>query len=172
MNKKQLVALALFLAPFLLNSCKIEKLKPGKKYPKGRMSTVSDSAEIYLTQGIDFHDEDFEKAKESYEKALKFDEPIARYNLGVLYHDYDQFRRSIRELEQVVKLRPDVGDVYPLLGLNYLEIQNYKKAEENYLKAVKHGYHDDQTYTNLAFALLAQGKKEEAKKYKPEIGKY
>lgn len=83
---------------------------------------------------------DIEYAIKAYTSALKFDinKDKAYYNLGRLYYSQKAYGLSLEAYNNLIHIRPDLDDssVFNSIGNVYKETGDYKKAEENYKKAV------------------------------------
>jgi tetratricopeptide (TPR) repeat protein len=86
-------------------------------------------------------------------------------NLAYFYQiEYDDHQRAVELLEKAVKMEPNSGLPYGLLGEAYFELELYQKAEEAFTKAL--GFEENPSLlNNLGVALYKQGKIREAAGY-------
>ncbi|MCX7972899.1 MAG: tetratricopeptide repeat protein [Candidatus Aminicenantes bacterium] len=83
------------------------------------------------------------------------------YNLlGVIYHKKGNYQAAADALNRAIELKPDSGEAHHNLGVVYQDMGLRSKAEQEYLKAIKLGYH--RSYFLLARLLLDQKKYEES----------
>ena len=129
-----------------------------------------DKAEEYLLRALEIR----ERLVKAHPEAYESDVAMTLNNLAVLYSDTQRFDkaeeyllRALEIRERLVKAHPEVyGQDYAgcLHNASYfsLQVQNYAQAEEYSREALK--WSDDiDIYTNLAAAILLQGRFEEAK---------
>jgi ATP-dependent Clp protease ATP-binding subunit ClpC len=96
-------------------------------------------AEELNNQGNQFlKDNNFIQAKTLYEKAILADAeyPTPYYNLGILYKINNDINNAIKYLIKNIELDKDNVDAYINLGKIYDENGEYKKAYDNYNKAL------------------------------------
>ncbi|KAJ8366163.1 hypothetical protein SKAU_G00149940 [Synaphobranchus kaupii] len=116
---------------------KLEKIK--KKFPTESPSALH--PEIYGEKGrafLKFSHQNYEKAKECFEKALELESEEIEWNDGyavALYHtesDLTSFEESpaSKQLRRVLELDPNNAHMMVLLGLKHADYGEYKKAEE------------------------------------------
>ena len=56
--------------------------------------------------------------------------------MGILNHHLKNFKESIKSLEKGIKLTPKEDGAFITLAANYIELENYPKALENFEKAI------------------------------------
>ena len=129
-----------------------------------------DQAEKYYLRALEIYERLAKAHPEAYEAKVA----MTLNNLAVLYKDTQRFDkaekyylRALEIQERLAKAHPEVyGQDYAgcLHNASYfsLQVQNYAQAEEYSREALK--WSDDiNIYTNLAAAILLQGRFEEAK---------
>ena len=58
-------------------------------------------------------------------------------NLAYFYQiEYDDHQRAVELLERAVKMEPNSGLPYGLLGEAYIDLEHYQKAKEAFTKAI------------------------------------
>lgn len=80
----------------------------------------------------------FDKAKESYEKAVKI-KPEATdtiYNLGLVYIELKEYDKAIKCFEQVIQTDSEDSNSYFNIGLAYFKKKDYLNAVEYFQKTV------------------------------------
>jgi tetratricopeptide (TPR) repeat protein len=58
------------------------------------------------------------------------------YQLARLYFSEEHYQKSIEEINRALAISPDYAKAYESLGLSYEALQDDKRAEENYRKAI------------------------------------
>jgi tetratricopeptide (TPR) repeat protein len=111
---------------------------------------------------------DYKDAVEKCELALRLD-PLYAYAmayLGIACHKNGWSERGIKEVEQAIKLHPDLADAYDNLGEIYIDLGRLDDAEKQFLEAktTYPGYDDVDLSPNfnLGRVYLAQGKDDKA----------
>ena len=79
------------------------------------------------------------QAKVILEKLLQEvpDHAEARYNLGMIYTDLGDPQKAVNTLSKLLELRDCGSNVYVALGFAYSRMENYTKAKELFLLALK-----------------------------------
>ncbi len=105
------------------------------------------------------------EAKAELDRAAKIDpsNPRVWYNLGLLERAQSNCEASIAAFEQVIKLDPSSADAYYFLGSCYLERQDFAKAADEYLEAIRINPMHPSAEFGLARALQRSGNPTEAK---------
>jgi tetratricopeptide (TPR) repeat protein len=82
------------------------------------------------------------------------------YQLGRLYFTQNSADKSIAAMKRALAITPEYPEVYDSLGLTYEALQDEKKAEESYAKAIeldrKHSIKDPWPLINYAKLLFYQ----------------
>jgi tetratricopeptide (TPR) repeat protein len=82
------------------------------------------------------------------------------YQLARLYFSQEHFEKSIEEINCALRISPDYPEAYESVGLSYEALQDDKRAEENYLKAIdldrKHGIQDEWPLIDYGSMLLRE----------------
>lgn len=120
-----------------------------------------------------------DEAEENYYRILKLspNNPIAYYNLGLLYSKRKDEKKAVEFMEKAVALGFKHAFVFNNLGLAYNKIANKEKAEEMFLNAINTDKNYWFAYVNIAklYALKEEYKKavqffEKAKQLATEQG--
>ena len=91
------------------------------------------------------------------------DDPIARIDLGVLYHGWDQTRNAIMEYEEALTLDPDNPFIYYNLAVAYQDMNLFEdKAIPLYMKTIELQPGYDNAHYNLAVSYLKTNRLEDA----------
>ena len=86
----------------------------------------------------------------------------ARANLGKAYLRRDMDTLGERELEEAVRIKPDVATYHDDLGLAYLRLGRLAEAERELTEALRQDGRLVSANVNLAFTYINQGRKPEA----------
>lgn len=84
------------------------------------------------------------------------------YKMGISYLNAGDIQMAYVQFQRALQLSPDDSKILNSLGLIYLHLENFKKAEEIFLKAV---YEDDRfsdAYNNLGVTHMKTGQWQEA----------
>ena len=94
---------------------------------------------------------DFERAKESYEKAICFNKvnTIALNNLGLIYNNLGEIDKAIICFERAIKIEPNNDNFWNNLGESYNKLKQFDKAIEYCEKAIELNPDSDAAYANL-----------------------
>ncbi len=79
-----------------------------------------------------------QQAVQHYQRGLALapQQMTARYQLGVILVDLQQWSAGIEQLEQVVAERSDHAEAHNSLGVAYLQLQNFEKAQWHLERAI------------------------------------
>ncbi len=105
----------------------------------GELSTES-SPELWNNLGLLYVKmKDIEKAKESYEKALRIrsDYPEVYYNLGLLFFKNKEFEKAKTCFEKAIVIRPDYTQAYYNLALISAQLNKHEEAIDAYTKVLE-----------------------------------
>ncbi|MEG4444008.1 TIGR03032 family protein [Microcoleus sp. AT9_B5] len=119
-----------------------------------------EDAEYLLNLGNDAYNQgNLEAAMQQYQKCLELkpDYLMARYNLGVVYLEQEQWKEAILELEQVIATNPNHAEAYNNLGIISQHEHRLNEAIEYYQKAIANRYQFPDAHFNLGMALLQMG---------------
>lgn len=121
----------------------------------------SEKAKAYWKQ------EDDEKAKEHYQKAITLDpdDALAYNNLGSVYRDQKEYEKAKECYQKAIALDPDTALAYDNLGAVYSSQQDDKKAIEYFQKAIGIDPTSAFTYSGLGISNYALENYKEAKQY-------
>jgi len=89
---------------------------------------------LYLEQG-----ENWKEAEESFQQALKFDahNGFVRNNYGLVLYNQDRFTAAAKEFEAACHVDDSVASRHANLGLCYLSLRQYSKAEQEFKRAAR-----------------------------------
>ena len=87
------------------------------------------------------------------------------YNLGMCYTEMGQAEKSLKPLEQAVKVTPFFANAYVALGVSYSRLKNYEKALECGLEAIKYDSKNFYAYRNVAACYGSLSNFEKALEY-------
>lgn len=119
-----------------------------------------EDAEYLLNLGNDAYNQgNLEAAMQQYQKCLELkpDYLMARYNLGVVYLEQEQWEEGIIKLEQVIATDPNHAEAYNNLGIIFQHQHRLNQAIEYYQKAIEIRYQFPDAHFNLGMALLQMG---------------
>mgnify|MGYP001579889711 CR=1 FL=1 len=92
-----------------------------------------------------------------WQQGVKPDFLIARYNLGVVYLEQEQWEAAITELQQVIDTDPNHAEAYNNLGMISQHEHRLNQAIEYYQKAIDIRDQFPDAHFNLGMALLQIG---------------
>ncbi|OCR02463.1 TIGR03032 family protein [Oscillatoriales cyanobacterium USR001] len=119
-----------------------------------------EDAEYLLNLGNDAYNQgNLEAAMQQYQKCLELkpDYLMARYNLGVVYLEQEQWKEAIIELEQVIATDPNHAEAYNNLAIISQHEHRLNQAIEYYQKAIDIRYQFPDAHFNLGMAFLQMG---------------
>jgi Tfp pilus assembly protein PilF len=82
-----------------------------------------------------------------------------------LYYDSDEYIKSIEFLTLSIKNGDSICEAYKFIGANYIQLNDFNKAEYNLLKSIKCDSSDFMTYTFYARTLGYLGEYDKAIKF-------
>ena len=119
-----------------------------------------------------FKEGDFDKAEQSYRKALsKKSLPAAQYNLGNTLYKKNKVDDAIASYEQAVNTAADAETKSKALynkGVLYHKNNRFEEAVTAYKEALRLTPDDAEIRKNLQLALMAQRKQKEPQEQKPK----
>lgn len=109
-----------------------------------------------------------EEAVNNYKKiiSLQYDNYLAYYNLGLLYHNKDDYEMAQNYFLKVIELNDKYSPAYYALALSYMTDKEGKKAEElfkKYLEIDPDGEYREQAKTKLEELLAKPNESNESK---------
>ncbi|WP_373535648.1 TIGR03032 family protein [Microcoleus sp.] len=119
-----------------------------------------EDAEYLLNLGNDAYNQgNLEAAMQQYQKCLELQPGylMARYNLGLVYLEQEQWKEAIIELEQVIATDPNHAESYNNLGVISQHEHRLNQAIEYYQKAIEIRYQFPDPHFYLGMALLQMG---------------
>jgi len=70
-----------------------------------------------------------------------------------IYSKKDQHEKAVEFLEQALTLTDDYADVYNLIGMEYLFMDNLEKAKENFIKCLQEDLEDQSALYNVVYCF-------------------
>ena len=113
---------------------------------------------------------EFEKAVAAYEQAIRMDGERAEYyrELGLVYAAEGYWKKAVESLKQAKELEPDRPEILLALGNAYLAAGAYPEAIHEFQELMKEVPDMELARSQLAKALRAEGRGEEAAQMDPE----
>lgn len=96
-------------------------------------------AEIWNKLGIAYQQQDkFDRARDSYKKALRFDKTFAEAwnNLGTTYFLQNKAKKSVGYYQRAIRLNKDVASFHMNLGTAYFRVKKYEPSVNEYCEAL------------------------------------
>ncbi len=122
--------------------------------------STQNSISDYINKGNSFyHTHDYNKALESYKKALDVNpnNPTVNGNIGLCYLAQGKYDLAIDYTNKAISINPNREDYYVDLGLSYKGKDLYDKAIENYKKAIAVNPSCTNAYVNLGSIYVDTG---------------
>lgn len=120
-------------------------------------------AQYYVKIGLNQQNAELLEKAEKYLTSLDVDNNDVRMTLGAIYLDQKNYIKAIAEFERSANLRPnELRLKYNSLGLAYIKIGSYEKAEKVLNIAVQIKPDDRFAHNNLGFTYLRLRKYKEA----------
>jgi tetratricopeptide (TPR) repeat protein len=109
---------------------------------------------------------EFERAVESYEQAIRMDKGNVEYygGLAQVYLAKGDAKRAVEQLKKAKELAPDRPEILFALGNAYLAGEHYDAAIREYQEMIGLAPDSEVARVQLAKALRAQGREEEAER--------
>lgn len=106
----------------------------------------------------------FQKAILKWEKAVSLNDQdvIYLYKLGLVYFDMKKYSDSIKYLEKAVLICPIYYRAHLLLGINWIKLRKFRKAEYHVLESNHLNHTNILTYLNLGAIYSYQQRLNEA----------
>jgi tetratricopeptide (TPR) repeat protein len=106
----------------------------------------------------------FEEATTIYRELVRAlpRNPGLRLNLGLALHSAGHYREAIQQFQTAVKLQPDLGPAWLMLGLGYQKLQEPAQALEPLRRALRNDRNNRTALLELADACLSTGRAAEA----------
>lgn len=120
------------------------------------MNKIEQAKEFFEKGEEAYNNENFEKAKECFEEAIKLYPNFAEayYVIaGLLTNEFKDYKKAKKYYEKSIELNPKNIDGYNGLVYILIELEEYKKAKEFCDKAIKLDNNSEIAYTQLAFLL-------------------
>ncbi|MDY7020822.1 MAG: TIGR03032 family protein, partial [Cyanobacteriota bacterium] len=127
-------------------------------------TTENIAAEQHFARGNELYNQSkLQEAATEYQACLQIKPDFlrARYNLGVVLGDLDQYPAAVEQLEQVIAVEPHHAEAHNSLGYVYSKQRVLEKAIEHYGEAVKLDGSYAKAHFNLGMNLLQAGEFEQ-----------
>lgn len=92
------------------------------------------------------------------------DVAAANLDLGIEYMKQGAYENALKNLDKAKKADPGYAPIYNVTGLLYQQLGDYKKAEDNFKRALSLNSNDSSTLNNYGNYLCQQNRIEEAEK--------
>ncbi len=95
---------------------------------------------------------DFANAVKYYKKVLEIDEfySEAWYNIALIFYEEEKLQKSLKYVDNAINIDDDDFRYYHLKGKILFELDNYKEAEENYIRCMVPEYDSSQLLVDYA----------------------
>lgn len=110
---------------------------------------------------------EYQRALDYYERALNYDDkdPLIYRNKAQTYRKMGRHDEAVRYALKALELKKNDPDTLLLLGNIYFETSQYKKASEQYARALDHSPENPALLYNKGLSLLRTGSRFEAAEY-------
>ncbi len=85
-----------------------------------------------------------------------------RLQLGTSYYQQGQYATALKELNSAVAIDPDLSDAYGVRALVYIQMQETKLAEQDFLRVMSLAPNNPDHINNYAWFLCQNGKEKQA----------
>lgn len=144
----------------------LEHFRQVLQYAPKHMESLVNIGGIHLSRG------EADQALRTFTTALGvWDVPVVRANLAVAYIQLGQFDQAERHLREALKQNPNQPDALTNLGSILLRQERYEEAIEVNQRAIDFSPEFAMAHNNLALALLALGREDEARGHVAEARK-
>ncbi len=82
-----------------------------------------------------------------------------------VYSKQDNHLASINHLKEAAKLADDAEDIYHLIGMEYLMLEMYEEAKQNFILSLNEDFDDFATLYNIVYCFEFLDQREEAKTF-------
>ncbi|SHJ97015.1 Tfp pilus assembly protein PilF [Anaerobranca californiensis DSM 14826] len=112
--------------------------------------SISKGADLYFAKANNYYlKNDIEKALEYYKRAMVIepDNSINHFNVASLLGEMGELSESNKIFRQTLKINPELIECWFFMGINYGQMQKYRKAKmcfEKYLQLAPEGEHSQQ----------------------------
>lgn len=137
-----------------------QEWQKSEKYAQKALKCDEKSGRAYLLLGniyfIKDTPEGFDKALEYYLKSIEYDYICSSTYERIAYiyvAKKDNFLKYFEYINKAIELDPKNGQLYGAKAETYMEMNNFKSALKNYLKALELGYGVDDTYYNFQISF-------------------
>lgn len=99
------------------------------------------------------------KALQLLDQAIELDpyNIMARHNKALILMELNKHKEAIHELTEAIKIYPEFTRAYYLSGLCYLQLENFEKVKENFIKFLKLDQVNGDAYFYLSIAQYNLG---------------
>lgn len=118
--------------------------------------SISKGANVYFAKANNYYlKNDINKALEYYKRAVVIEpeNSINHFNVASLLGEMGKYDESNKILRQTIKMDPQMSECWFYLGINYGQLQKYKKVKyclQKYLELSPEGEHSEQAKDILA----------------------
>lgn len=126
----------------------------------GKSDRQDNKSEEYFQLGCDRYNRGkFDEAITYFQQCLELkpDYIAARYNLGVIYREKENWQQAEFYLNRVIEKQPDNAEAYNNLGIVYHNQKQLDRAIFNYEKAIQLNANFATAHFNLGMTLLQAG---------------
>jgi tetratricopeptide (TPR) repeat protein len=137
-----------------------------KRFKKEKELNANEKGKVYFRDGkIFMEQEQYDKAIERFEEALKFDDRIADAHdyLGRCYMEKDFREKALQELQKAVDLEPDRWETHYHRAVVLGRMKRYPEALKEYQKELELNPRYGAAYSGLALTYFAMKDYESAK---------
>ncbi|MFH1059639.1 MAG: tetratricopeptide repeat protein [Pseudomonadota bacterium] len=141
----------------------LEQFRQVLQYAPKHMESLVNMGGIHLSRG------DADQALRAFTTALSvWDVPVVRANLAVAYIQLGQFDQAERHLREALKQNPNLPDALTNLGSILLRQERFEEAIDANQRAIAFSPEFAMAHNNLALALLALDREDEARTHVAE----
>jgi type IV pilus biogenesis/stability protein PilW len=131
----------------------------------GKNQTTASDVLIYFNSGVDYyHQRDYSKAIQAYQKVIELDPGYAEAynNLGIIYQEAGDFGRALSAYQKAIEINPKYEKALNNLGVLLYLKGRYEESIQAFQKALVINPDNIESHINLGILFKKQGQVDQA----------